>query len=203
MPKLPDTARQLAEVGEDFHRRGWAVGPGGNFSVLLARKPMRLCITAGGAEKAALDETNFLEIDDDAEILHGFGRPTDEKLLHLTVYRHRPRARCILFSRSVPGTVLSDANYVEGSIRLKGYEVLKGLAGVNTHEHAELIPIVENSQDYLALSHVVENVLLENRNARAVLIRRHGLYTWGQTVAEAKRNIEVFEFLFEVLERLR
>jgi len=198
MPKLPDPARQLAETGEYFHRRGWAIGPGGNFSVLLARKPMRLCITSGAGEKALLDETSFLEIDDDAEILQGFGRPSDEKLLHLTIYRHRPRARCILFSRSVAGTILSDSLFVHGAVTLKGYEMLKGLPGVDTHEHTETIPVVENSQDYLALSHVIENVLLENLNVRAVLIRRSGLYTWGQTVDEAKKNVEIFEFLFEV-----
>ena len=202
MPKLPDPARQLAETGEYFHRRGWALGPGGNFSVLLARKPMRLCITSGG-EKASLDETSFLEIDDDAEILQGFGRPSDEKHIHLTIYRHRPRARCILFSRSVAGTILSDSLFVDGAVVLKGYEVLKGLPGVETHEHAETVPIVENSQDRLALSHVIENVIRENRAAPAVLIRRHGLYTWGQTVEEAKKNVEIFEFLFEVTEKMR
>jgi methylthioribulose-1-phosphate dehydratase len=201
MPKLPDPARQLAETGEYFHRRGWALGPGGNFSVLLARKPMRLCITSGG-EKASLDETSFLEIDDDAEILQGFGRPSDEKLLHLTIYRHRPRARCILFSRSVAGTILSDSLFVHGAVTLKGYEMLKGLPGVDTHEHTETIPVVENSQDYLALSHVIENVLLDNLSVRAVLIRRSGLYTWGQTVDEAKKNVEIFEFLLEVTTKM-
>ena len=171
--------------------------------MLLARKPMRLCITAAGNEKGTLDETNFLEIDDDAEILQGFGRPSDETLLHLTIYRLRPKARCILFSHSVSGTIVSDEQFVDGAMRIKGYEVLKGLAGVKTHEHTETVPIVENSQDYIALSHVVENVLLENRGIHGIFIRRHGFYSWGDSVAEARRNIEIFEFLFEVLERTR
>ena len=29
----------------------------------------------------------------------------------------------------------------------------------------------------------------------------YGLYTWGESVTEAKRHIEIFEFLFEVLGR--
>lgn len=196
---LPNPADQLVETGKEFYRRGWAIGPGGNYSLLLARKPTRLCITAATNEKAALDETNFLEIDDDAQILHGFGRPSDETLLHLAVYRLRPRARCILFSRSVAGTVLSDRFFVHGAVRIKGYEIQKGLSGVTTHEHTEIVPIVENSRDYIALSHVIENVLRENRSIHAVLIRRHGLYSWGETVADTRRHIEIFEFLFEVL----
>src|SRR6476620_969562 len=107
---------ELTEAGRIFYERGWARGANGNFSVLLARKPLRLCITAAGNEKGTLDETNFLEIDDDAEILQGFGRPSDETLLHLTIYRLRPRARCILHSHSVWGTLLADRMFVDGAI---------------------------------------------------------------------------------------
>lgn len=193
--------QELTEAGREFYSRGWARGASGNFSVLLARKPLRLCITAAGNEKGTLDETNFLEIDDDAEILQGFGRPSDETLLHLSIYRLRPRARCILYSQTVCGTMLSDKFFVDGSIPMQGYEVLKGLSGVTTHEHIERVPIVENSQDQIALSHVIENVLLENRAIHGIYIRRHGLYSWGETVEETRRNIEIFEFLFEVIGR--
>jgi methylthioribulose-1-phosphate dehydratase len=33
------------------------------------------------------------------------------------------------------------------------------------------------------------------------LIRRHGLYTWGRTLDEARRHVEIFEFLFECIAR--
>jgi methylthioribulose-1-phosphate dehydratase len=35
------------------------------------------------------------------------------------------------------------------------------------------------------------------------LLSRHGLYTWGRTLAEARRHIEIFEFLFECVARSR
>ena len=162
---------------------------------------MRLCITAAGNEKGTLDETNFLEIDDDAEIVQGFGRPSDETLLHLTIYRLRPKARCILYSQTVWGTVLSDRFFVDGTIVLTGYEALKGLADVTTHDHTEHIPIIENSEDQIALSHVIENVLLENPSIHGIYIRRHGLYAWGETVEATRRHTEIFEFLFEVIGR--
>lgn len=193
--------QELAETGRDFYDRGWARGACGNFSVLLARKPMRLCITAAGNEKGTLDETNFLELDDDAEILQGFGRPSDESLLHLAIYRLKPKARCILYSQTVWGTLLSDRFFVDGSITLHGFELLKGLSGVTTHEHTERLPVVENSGDQVALSHVIENVLLESPEIHGIYIRRHGLFSWGETVEEARRNIEIFEFLFEVVGR--
>lgn len=198
---VPSPTQELTDAGREFYRRGWVRGASGNFSILLARKPLRLCITAAGNEKGTLDETNFLEIDDDGEILQGFGRPSDETMLHLSIYRLRPKARCILYSQTVWGMMLSDKFYVDGSIAMQNFEVLKGLSGVTSYEHTEKIPIVENSTDQVALSHVIENVLLENSSIHGIYIRRHGLYSWGETVEQAQRNIEIFEFLFEVLGR--
>ncbi|MEQ1606915.1 MAG: methylthioribulose 1-phosphate dehydratase [Pyrinomonadaceae bacterium] len=198
-PHNPTT--ELAETGREFYRRGWARGASGNFSILLARKPLRLCITAAGNEKGTLDETNFLEIDDDAEILQGFGRPSDETVLHLSIYRLRPKARCILYSQTVWGMLLADKFYVDGSIAMQGYEALKGLSGRTGSNEIERIPIVENAQDQIALSHVIENVLLENSTIHGIYIRRHGLYTWGETVEDARKNVDIFEFMFEVLAR--
>lgn len=194
-------SEELAQAGQEFYRRGWVLGTSGNFSALLARKPLRVCVTASGLEKGKLDETNFLELDDDAEILQGFGKPSAETLIHLTIYRFLPKARSILHTHSVWGTILSDHFFEQGAITIEGYEMLKGLAGVKTHEHTERVPIVENSQDYVALAHVIENVIRDNPYIHGIYLRRHGLYTWGGTVSEAKRHIEIFEFLFEVLGR--
>lgn len=198
---VPDLNRELAEAGQEFYRRGWVLGTSGNFSALLARRPLRIVVTASGMEKGKLDETNFLELDDDAEILQGFGKPSAETLIHLTIYRFMPKARSILHTHSVWGTILSDRFFEQGAIEIEGYEMLKGLSGVTTHEHKEKVPIVENSQDYVALAHVIENVIRENDGIHGIYLRRHGLYTWGETVADARRQVEIFEFLFEVLGR--
>jgi len=32
-------------------------------------------------------------------------------------------------------------------------------------------------------------------------LRRHGLYSWGDTLAQAKRHIEILEFLLETMGR--
>jgi methylthioribulose-1-phosphate dehydratase len=33
------------------------------------------------------------------------------------------------------------------------------------------------------------------------VLHRHGLYTWGATLADAERQVEILEFLFEVMGR--
>lgn len=196
-----ETSEMLAAAGYEFYRRGWVMGTSGNFSAKIADDPLRVCLTASGNDKGALDERHFLEIDDNGDVLQGFGRPSAETMIHLTIYRLRQNVGSILHTHSVWGTILSDVYFENGALEIGGFEMLKGLAGVTTHEHREIVPIVENSQDYLALSHVIDNVLRENPECHGIYLRRHGLYTWGEDIAEARRHIEIFEWLFEVLGR--
>jgi methylthioribulose-1-phosphate dehydratase len=79
--------------------------------------------------------------------------------------------------------------------------MVKGLDGVTTHEHREWIPIVDNDQDMTRLARRVRGVLGKSPAAHAFLIHRHGLYTWGRTLADAERHVEILEFLFETLGR--
>ena len=79
--------------------------------------------------------------------------------------------------------------------------MLKGLQGVTSHQHREWLPILENDQDIPRLADEVESVLKEHPRAHGFLLRKHGLYTWGENLSEAKRHLEILEFLVEVLGR--
>ena len=79
--------------------------------------------------------------------------------------------------------------------------MLKGLHGVSTHEHREWIPIVDNDQDMVRLAMAVRRRLDEHPGAHAFLLRAHGLYTWGDTLADAERHVEILEFLLETVGR--
>jgi methylthioribulose-1-phosphate dehydratase len=110
-------------------------------------------------------------------------------------------AGAVLHTHSVWSTVLSGAHAARGGLALEGYEMLKGLDGVRTHEHREWLPILENSQDMVELSRVVSKTLNEHPAIHGFLLRGHGLYTWGASLQEAKRHIEILEFLMETVVR--
>jgi methylthioribulose-1-phosphate dehydratase len=106
-----------------------------------------------------------------------------------------------LHTHSVWSNILSDAHAREGGLSIEGYEMLKGLEGVSTHEHREWLPVIENSQDMTGLAGSVEETLKKYPDAHGFLLRRHGLYTWGKDLSEAKRHVEILEFLLEVTGR--
>ena len=97
--------------------------------------------------------------------------------------------------------MLSDLYAPSGGLEISGYEMLKGLSGVTSHEHGEWVPIVDNDQDMDRLARRVGETLDRHPNAHAILLKRHGLYTWGDTLADASRHIEILEFLFETVGR--
>ena len=195
-------ARLLAAVGVDFYRRGWVLGTSGNFSAVAGADPLQLAITVSGAEKGALSHEHILLIDSRGQVTSGDGKPSDEAKLHLAVVRARG-AGAVLHTHSVWSTLLSEAHAAEGRLVIKGFEMLKGLAGVKTHEHEEFLPIIENSQDMEALAVALEKALDSYPECHGVLLRRHGLYTWGRDLTEAKRHVEILEFLLEVSGRSR
>jgi len=81
--------------------------------------------------------------------------------------------------------------------------MLKGLSGVATHAHRQWVEVFDNTQDIPALAKRVQQRLNDTTNPlrHGFLIRGHGLYTWGRDLDEARRHIEIFEFLFEVVGR--
>lgn len=194
-------AAQLAEVGRQCYARGWALGTSGNFSAVVSRDPLRLAITTSGMDKGLLSADHIVEIDGDGRITRGAGTPSAETGLHLAIVAARG-AGAVLHTHSIWSTILSDAAPGDG-LAIEGYEMLKGLDGVQTHDHREWLPILDNTQDWAAAAPGIAAVLAKHPAAHGFLIRRHGLYTWGRDLAEAKRQVEILEFLFEVMGRKR
>jgi methylthioribulose-1-phosphate dehydratase len=73
---------------------------------------------------------------------------------------------------------------------------------VRTHQHTEWLPILDNDQDIPALARRVEALLEQSPAVHGFLLRGHGLYTWGDDLAQARRHVEILEFLLETSGRM-
>jgi methylthioribulose-1-phosphate dehydratase len=196
-------AGELAEIARLCYARGWVLGTSGNFSAVTGRTPLTLAITSSGVDKGTLEARHIVEIDERGRVLHGSGAPSAETALHLAIVRARG-ASSVLHTHSIWSTILSDSvNDAARGLAIEGFEMLKGLDGIRTHEHREWLPVVENTQDWATAAPRIETKLREQPDLHGFLIRRHGLYTWGQDLAEAKRQLEILEFLLEAMGRKR
>jgi len=200
---MEQVATLLTEIGRAFYSRGWALGTSGNFSAVVGRDPLVLAMSPSGADKGSLSADLILLIDENGKVVSEHqAKPSAESPLHVRIASEFG-AGAVLHTHSVWSTTLSDLHAPEGGLNIEGYEMLKGLAGINTHEHSEWLPIVENSQDMQLLTATVSNTLQRLPKAHGFLLRRHGLYTWGKDLDEAKRHVEILEFLLEAIGRAR
>src|SRR5690349_8842288 len=136
---MPDkTAALLLSLARRCHSRGWALATSGNFSVRMDRH--RFAITGSGLDKGALRPEDLLVVDLEGTPL-GDGRPSAETPLHAQIYRRRPWVKAIAHTHSVAATVLSRALAREGYLVLSGFEMLKALVGLQSHEATLRLPI--------------------------------------------------------------
>ena len=198
---IEEIAEGLVSVARGFYGRGWLMGTSGNLSAVVASEPLRLAITSSGVDKGQLTVEQMLLVDEDLRVMDGStNKPSDESLLHVRIVKERA-AGAVLHTHSIWNTIFSDLHAEKGGVKIAGYEMLKGLSGVRTHEHSEWLPIINNSQDMPALANQVSMALSANKSAHGFLIERHGLYTWGDNLAQAKRHVEILEFLLETMGR--
>jgi methylthioribulose-1-phosphate dehydratase len=192
-------ASSLASIARGFYLRGWLVGTSGNLSAVVDREPLRLAMSPSGVDKGELLAEQILMIDEDARVISDHAaKPSDESPLHLRIVK-KLGAGAVVHTHSIWNTILSDLYAAEGGIAIEGYEMLKGLEGVSTHKHCEWLPIIENSQDMLALADSIGNTLGKHKDVHGFLLRRHGLYSWGNDLPQAKRHVEILEFLLEAV----
>jgi methylthioribulose-1-phosphate dehydratase len=196
-----EIAGRLAETGCRLDARGWVLGTSGNFSAVVSREPLRVAVTPSGAFKGELSPDRILEVDERGSVVGGdVARPSAEVSVHLEIVRSR-NAGAVLHTHSVWSTILSDLHATDGGLAIEGYEMLKGLEGVRSHDHREWLPIVENDQDTARLARVIGEALRRHPGSHGALIRKHGLYTWGDDLAQAVRHVEILEFLLEATGR--
>ena len=201
-----DAVDRLRAVGREFHGRSWSLGTSSNYSVVSRRDPLELLITVSGKDKSALGRDDFVTVDAQGRPCDGSGRKSSaETLLHCTIAELFPTVGAVLHTHSVWSTILSGADLPRGSVHVAGYEMLKGLDGITTHDTAIDVPIFANTQDMADLSGRLRGRLSKGQGAPCpgFLLSRHGLYAWGRDLAEARRHIEIFEFLFEAVARSR
>lgn len=207
---------QLRAIGREFHARCWSLGTSSNYSIVASSDPLELLITASGKDKSALGPDDFVRVDATGRVIDGSTRKSSaETLLHCLIADIVPTLGggpigAVLHTHSVWSTILSRSDLAGGSLRIEGYEMLKGLEGIGTHDTVEDVPIFANGQDMSELAGRIRDRLTaadwsnpKRPPCHGFLLSGHGLYTWGQTLAEARRHIEIHEFLFEVVARSR
>ncbi len=183
----------LIAISQELAGRGWLRATSGNLSI-RDREADLIYITRSGADKQRLDSHDILTLTPDGTVISGVGKPSFETAIHQAIYRLTD-AGAVFHVHTVYNNVA--CRYVDGDgLRFQDHEMLKAL-GHWEEDAAIILPVVPNFAHIPDLARAVEEAL--DPSVPAVLLRRHGIYAFGDTAEAAFRHLEAFEFLFEWL----
>jgi methylthioribulose-1-phosphate dehydratase len=189
----------LNELKIKLYNKGWFPATSGNLSYKLHENPLMFAITSSGKDKGTVTHEDVIFVNKDAEPVEKTRlKPSAETKIHSQIYQ-KTDAGCVIHIHTVNNNFISSLYFDEGKVKLKDMEMIKALD--IWEENAEVeIPIVENFFDLDKLAEETGKAI--NQKVPAVLIKNHGIYSWGRNEFEAKRHIEAFEFMFEFMKNL-
>ncbi len=183
-------AQDLAQEARRLSALGLMACTAGNLSARLGGSTGDLLVSPSGIDKGDLTADAFIRCAAEGTPLEPGRKPSDETRLHAALYR-ATGCGAVVHGHGIHAVALG----LRGGDRVvfSGIEMLKAFAGTTTHACTRTIPIVENDQDMTPLAERVLAARVEEMPA--VLVRGHGVYAWGRTVAEAGRHLETVEWL--------
>jgi len=215
----PDKAVRslIAQLCESFYQAGWATGTGGGVSIRLPsssssstnnKNEWRVYVAPSGIQKEDMIAEDIFVLDMDRNIVEAPKTPGLRQSactpLWYVVYKHRPKATCVIHTHSINAVLatLLDPAEQETTLRLTHLEMLKGV-GNHAYDDTLEIPIIDNrpSEDLLAAQ--LEAAIQNYPKTNAVLVRRHGLYCWGDTWEQAKTQCESYDYLLDCAVQFR
>ncbi|MFD2229150.1 methylthioribulose 1-phosphate dehydratase [Alkalimarinus sediminis] len=193
--RYADASQSIIDAGRFLYQNGWSPATSSNYSARIDEQ--HIAITVSGKHKGALTNADVMVVNLAGEPVQSSCRSSAETLLHTVIYDLFSDIGAVLHTHSMPATVLSRWLEGENELCLTDYELQKAFPGYESHESQLVIPIFENTQDIEALAAETKAYFNQNPDLPGYLIRGHGLYTWGKTMADCLRHVEAFEFLLQ------
>jgi methylthioribulose-1-phosphate dehydratase len=186
----------IVELCKQLHGMGWVSGTGGGIAI---RRGDRVTMAPSGVQKERLREPDLFELDLDGRVLEAPADPslrlTECAPLFFNAFRLRG-AGAVIHSHS--RNALLATLVTKDVFRCTHLEMMKGITGIGYHDVLE-VPIIENTARERDLAEAMARAMEAYPRAHAVLVRRHGVYVWGDTWMKAKTHAECYDYLFEAV----
>ncbi|EPY24190.1 methylthioribulose-1-phosphate dehydratase [Strigomonas culicis] len=210
----PPAERQTTRVSssrscaDEFYRLGWATGTGGGISI---KQDGIYYVAPSGVQKERIRPEDVFELDERQEVRTGScpvraGLKISECTpLFFNAYRMRNAGAC-LHSHSQHVVLVS--MLCDKEFRISHIEMIKGIQNAETkkalgYRDTLVVPIIENTDFEKDLTASMAACMEAYPQTNAVLVRRHGIYVWGDTWQKAKGMAECLEYLMELAIRMK
>lgn len=197
----------IPQLLKQFYTLGWVTGTGGGISI---RHHNLVFIAPSGVQKERVEARHLFVADvatgDYVSVPGGGLRPSACTPLFMLAFRLRD-AGAVIHTHS-NHAVLATLMWPGGEFRCTHLEMMKGVRDAVRgralrYDETLVVPIIENTCHEEELVDSMREAILAYPSAVAVLVRRHGVYVWGETWQQAKTTCECLDYLFNLCVQMK
>ncbi|PIA15218.1 putative methylthioribulose-1-phosphate dehydratase [Coemansia reversa NRRL 1564] len=199
-------ANLIPELCRQFYQLGWVTGTGGGISI---REGTNVYIAPSGVQKERIEPSDlFVLALQTREVLRSPPPPIKPSActpLFYNAYSMRNAGACIHThsQNAVLATMLYGDEFV-----ISHQEMIKGIRRGQSKSNLRFfdtlrVPIVENTAEEEDLTNRMAEAMEKYPETCAVLVRRHGVYVWGESWEKAKTMAECYDYLFELAVKMK
>lgn len=193
----------IPELCKQFYHLGWVTGTGGGISLKHGNE---IYIAPSGVQKERIQPEDMFVCDINEQDISG--PPASKKLkksqctpLFMNAYTMRG-AGAVIHTHS-KAAVMATLLFPGQEFKITHQEMIKGIrkctsGGYYRYDDMLVVPIIENTPEEKDLKERMAHAMNEYPDSCAVLVRRHGVYVWGETWEKAKTMCECYDYLFDI-----
>jgi len=182
-PRVGDERDELCDVVDELYRIQLITATGGNVSVRVPGEEA-MWITPSAMFKGNLDPEIMVKLGMDGKKVGEGGNPSSESLVHLAIYRARPRAKAVIHCHAPNATILANTD-------LPFLPISTEAAFLG---EIPRLPFIMPGTTELA-----DAVGKAAQDSHAVLLKNHGLLVAGMSLRKAADMTEVVERSAEII----
>lgn len=200
--------RLIVELCRQFYHLGWVTGTGGGMTI---KKGNEIYIAPSGVQKERMKEDDLF-----VQTIKGEDLclpPPSKKLkksqctpLFMRAYTMRG-AGAVIHTHS-KAAVMATLLYPGTEFKITHQEMIKGIKKCRSgtyyrYDDELIVPIIENTPFEEDLSDALAQAIEDYPETCAVLVRRHGVYVWGENWQKCKTMCECYDYLFDMAVHMR
>ena len=178
------TEKQIIEVCKKLYKKNFLAACDGNVSV--KEEDNLIKITPSGVPKYSLKEEQICSIDKEGRNLKG--KSSSEKLMHLTIYKQKNRAKAVVHAHPPCSVALSLARPAWQELPLVLPEIVIALGRV---------PFVEYAQP--GTKEMGQSLIPYLKESTSFILSHHGAVTFGESLEEAYMRMEWLEHSCKII----
>ncbi|CDP03493.1 unnamed protein product [Coffea canephora] len=201
----------VSELSLQFYKLGWLSGTGGSVTLKVhehnvPRQNQFIVMLPPSVQKDRMSPEDMYVLSSGGSILsppptktypHNPPKCTDCAPLFLKVHQFMKcvtYAGAVIHSHGLDACLVTMINSSSNEFRIRNMEMIKGIQGHGYHDEL-VVPIIENALSEGKLVESPTKAIRAYPKSTTVLVRRHGVFIWGDSWISAKTQAICYRYL--------